>query len=91
MATRRLGVMGEELGRLQRLLENVLTFSSQKEKMVTGELVELEVGAVYIENSCTVCPVEWFVADRCPVCGFFGTVEQECLEGAHIGSVGCRS
>lgn len=31
-ATRRLGLMGEELERLHRLLENVLTFSARKEK-----------------------------------------------------------
>lgn len=43
MATRRLGLMGEELGRLQRLLENVLTFSGRGEtKPVETEDLELE-------------------------------------------------
>ena len=38
MAARRLGLMGEELGRLQRLLENVLTFSRREEKLVREKL-----------------------------------------------------
>lgn len=42
MATRRLGVMGEELGRLQRLLENLLTFSGRKERK-PGEIKKVEL------------------------------------------------
>lgn len=40
VAGRRLGLMGEELKRLHRLLENVLTFSASREGRTTGELEE---------------------------------------------------
>lgn len=44
MAARRLGLMGEELGRLQRLLENILTFSSRGKAQLArpGEELDLE-------------------------------------------------